>query len=108
MILMNETFKALITKLDLPTVPAAKTSGTLQGTFYDLVEKNYDFMFEGHVEGLVVVSPSSGPDVQVSQWKICAEANETNKGFLDKLLLEVETNGEQIFGENAARAKELF
>lgn len=51
-------------------------------------------MFEGHVEGLVVVSPSSGPDVQVSQWKIGAEANETNRGFLDKLLLEVETNGE--------------
>jgi len=29
MILMNENFKALITKLDLPTVSAAKTSGTL-------------------------------------------------------------------------------
>ena len=36
-------------------------------------------MFEGHGEGLVVVSPSSGPDVQVSQLKIGAKANETNK-----------------------------
>lgn len=65
-------------------------------------------MVNGNAEGLVVVSPSSGSDVQVSKWKIGAEANQTNKDFLNQMLLDVEDNGEQIFGDNAAKAKDLF
>jgi hypothetical protein len=104
MLLMNQTYKELITKLGLPTVPAADK----MGSFYELVINNYDFMVNGHAEGLVLVSPSSGPDVQVSKWKIGAEANSTNTDYLDKMILEVEAKGKEIYGDNAARAKELF
>ena len=65
-------------------------------------------MVNGNAEGLVLVSPSQGSDVQVSKWKIGAEANQTNKDFLNKMLLEIEDSGAQIFGDNAAKAKELF
>jgi hypothetical protein len=64
------------------------------GTFYELVINNYNFMVNGNAEGLIVVSPSSGPDVQVSKWKIGAEANSTNTDYLDKMILEVEAKGE--------------
>ena len=104
MVLMNQTYKELITKLGLSTVPAADK----MGTFYELVINNYEFMVNGHAEGLVLVSPSSGPDVQVSKWKIGAEANSTNTDYLDKMILEVEAKGQEIYGENAVRAKELF
>lgn len=104
MIVMNQTWKDLITKIGLPTVPAADG----MGTFYELVIKNYNFMVNGNAEGLIIVSPSSGPDVQVSKWKIGAEANSTNTDYLDKMILEVEAKGEQIYKENKDKAKELF
>lgn len=40
MLLMNETFKDLVTALDFATVPGASK----MGTFYELVVSNYDFM----------------------------------------------------------------
>ncbi len=40
MLLMNETFKDLVTALGFATVPAAPK----MGTFYELVVSNYDFM----------------------------------------------------------------
>jgi hypothetical protein len=71
MLVMNQTYKDLLTKLGLPTVPSASKLGS----FYDLVVGNYDFMINGHAEGLFLVAPSSGPAVQVSKWKIGAERN---------------------------------
>jgi hypothetical protein len=59
MLVMNQTYKDLITKLGLPTVPAAAKLGT----FYDVVTGNFDFMVNGNCEGLVLVAPSSGSDV---------------------------------------------
>jgi len=65
-------------------------------------------MFEGHGEGLIVVYPSSGPDVQVSKWKIGAEKNFTNTDYLSRMILEADTIGSEIYGVNAVKAKELF
>ena len=104
MLLMNQTYKDLITKCGFPTV---KTADKL-GTFYELVLENFDYMVNGNAEGLVLVSPSQGSDVQVSKWKIGAEANQTNKDFISQMLLDIEDKGEEIFGENAGKAKELF
>lgn len=104
MILMNQTYKELIEKLGFQTVVTADKLGS----FYELVLGNFDYMVNGNAEGLVVVSPSHGSDVQVSKWKIGAEANQTNKDFLNQMLLDIEDKGEEIFGENATKAKELF
>ncbi len=71
MLMMNPAYKDLLTKLGFPTVPSAAKLGS----FYDLVVGNYDFMINGHAEGLILVAPSSGPAVQVSKWKIGAERN---------------------------------
>lgn len=104
MILMNQTYKELIEKVGLKTVVTAEKVGT----FYELVVGNFDYMVNGNAEGLVIVSPSSGSDIQVSKWKIGAEANQTNKDFLGQMLLDIEDKGQEIFGDNAAKAKELF
>jgi len=104
MIVMNQTWRDLVMEIGLQTVPAADG----MGTFYELVINNYDFMVNGHAEGLIVVSPSSGSDVQVTKWKIGAEANSTNSDFLDKMILEVEAKGDEIYRENKGKARELF
>ena len=104
MIVMNQAWKDLITKVGLPTVPAAEKIGT----FYELVCGNYDFMVNGNAEGLIVVNPSFGSSVHVSKWKIGAEANSSNQNFLENMLKNIEEKGELMFGLNAAKAKDLF
>merc|ERR1740117_558442 len=104
MLMMNQTYKQLITELGMPTVPTAEKLGTL----YELVTGNQEFMIEGSGEGMVVVRPSSGPACAVTKWKIGAEANSTNLDYLDAMLQDIEANGETIFGSNAAKAKEMF
>lgn len=104
MLMMNQTYKQLITELGMPTVPTAEKLGTL----YELVTGNQEFMIEGSGEGMVVVNPSSGPTCSVTKWKIGAEANSTNLDYLDAMLQDIEANGETIFGSNAAKAKEMF
>ena len=39
---------------------------------------NFDFMLNGNTEGLIMISPSYGPNVHVSKWKIGAERNYKN------------------------------
>jgi hypothetical protein len=106
MLMMNAQLKELLTaKLGMPTVPTAEKMGTL----YDLVQGNYEFMEQGSCEGMVVVSPASGgPNCVITKWKIGAEANTTNIDHLETILQEMETKGETWFGDNAAKAKEMF
>jgi len=104
MIVMNQTYKDLLTKLNIATVGTANKLGNL----YEIILGNFEFMVNGNAEGLVLVSPTSGYDVQISKWKIGAEANETNKDFIFQMLLDIEDRGGEIFGENAAKALELF
>ena len=59
MIVMNQAWKELITKIGLPSVPSAQKLGT----FYELVCENHDFMVNGNAEGLIVVNPSFGSSV---------------------------------------------
>jgi hypothetical protein len=104
MLMMNQTYKDLITSLGMPTVRTAEKLGTL----YELVTGNCEFMMEGCGEGMVLVSPSSGPNCAITKWKIGAEKNQTNTDYLDAMMQEIEANGEKMFGGNAAKAKEMF
>ena len=104
MLVMNQTFNDLVTSLGFTTVPAA----TKMGTFFELVISNYDFMVKGFAEGLIVVSPAIGSEVQVSKWKIGAEKNTDNADLIKQMLSGIETWGTEWFQENATKAKELF
>jgi len=105
MLMMNAQLKELLTtKLGIPTVPTAEKMGTL----YDLVKGNYEFMEKGSCEGMVVVSPASGSNCAITKWKIGAEANTTNVNHLETILNEMEAEGETWFGDNVAKAKDMF
>ena len=71
--MINQAFKNLIDKHGLPTVPYL---GVYEN-FYSLVTTNYDWMLKGNGEGLVLVNEG-----KISKWKIGAERNYSNLGYL--------------------------
>lgn len=77
-------------------------------SFYDVVVDNFDWMYGGHGEGLVIVSPAEGPDAHVMKWKIGAERGENGNELLEILKLIEDDTGKTIFGENTEKANELF
>ena len=102
---MNEGFKALLEKQNVPMVPLAGT----YASFYELYQANYDWMVNGNGEGLVLISPADGPNSDVSKWKIGAETSGDNFTTLNNCLNVIEDDKEnKIFGENKEKAKELF
>jgi len=105
-IAMNKTYYDILKKLNYPTVA---TADGLSGSFYDLVNKNYEWMVEGRGEGFVVVLPDNGKDSKVTKWKIGSEENSSNLDTLTKILFKLEDDRDrEIFGENTDMAIEFF
>ena len=114
MMIINTTLKVILDKLGIETVPEAH-GGNETGSFYDLVMKNYEFMLNGHAEGIVINQRKNsnwgGEDfitVCMTKWKIGSERNYVNVDFLDKMIKMLETEGDEIFGENVEKAKDMF
>ena len=99
MLMMNQTFKDVLDKFNLPTVPYL---GKFEN-FYELVVQNYEWMVKGNGEGLVIVA-----NIAISKWKIGAEANATNLDYLRNLIDAIEDDKDKVlFGENTEKASDL-
>lgn len=104
-IYMNETFKELIAKHNVPMVPFAGT----YASFYELAMANLEWMMNGMGEGLVLAAPAEGSKTVVSKWKIGAETSGDNFSSLNKCLELIEDDTEnKIFGDNKEKAIDLF
>jgi len=102
---MNKNFKDILDKLKYPVVPAL----SVDGSFYDCVVSNYEWMVEGNGEGLIISSSMFGDKKVVSKWKIGAEANGSNLDALGEIqdLIEADTN-HSMFGNYHEKAVDLF
>ena len=83
-IYMNPAFKALIERLGHPLVPLVQCASV-----YDMVMSQYDWMIHGQGEGLVIVSPESGPNCNLCKWKIGLESGGGGR-FADELVAALE------------------
>ena len=105
MIMMNPTFKGLIEKYGYPLVPLVHCNN-----LYEMVVSNYDWMFNGHGEGLVIVSPETGSNANICKWKIGVESGGSGR-FAQELIAILEAakkDADKLFGENSEKAKELL
>lgn len=55
---MNQKFKELMIKYEFEHVPMNQES---YESFYDIVINNFEWMYTGKGEGLVLVTPPAGP-----------------------------------------------
>lgn len=78
MLMMNETWLDLIKGMGYPTVPVAGKFGS----FYELLNENFEWMINGNGEGLILVQQGEN-DATISKWKIGAEANSSNVKMLE-------------------------
>jgi len=102
---MNQTYKDLLLDLEYPVVPTADKIGTL----WDVVTGNYDWMVNGHGEGLILSAPAYGGAVNCIKWKIGAEKNNVNAGILHEILNLIDDDkSREMFGDNTERAIEFF
>lgn len=76
--MMNETWLDLIKGMGYPTVPVAGKFGS----FYELLNENFEWMINGNGEGLILVQQGEN-DATISKWKIGAEANSSNVKMLE-------------------------
>ena len=105
MIVMNPAFKSLIEKHEYPLVPLVHCDN-----LYEMVLNNYDWMFNGHGEGLVIVGPETGSNANICKWKIGVESGGGGR-FARELLAILEgaiNDADKLFGDNSEKAKELF
>lgn len=101
---MNETFKTVLMKHNIPMVPVAGT----YASFYELAIANFEWMKNGMGEGLVIAGPAEG-NTHISKWKIGAETSGDNFSTLNNCLNAIEDDAEnKLFGDNKEKAIELF
>merc|ERR1711862_196860 len=102
---MNKVYKDILDKLKYPVVQAV----SVDGSFYDCVVNNYEWMVEGHGEGLILSSQMFSDSKPLTKWKIGAEDNATNLQALWNIQKSLETDENHLmFGDYHQKAVELF